>query len=168
MPQSGQRTDYFFDEADCLPEGPLLTILSQIRDGYNERSGDPGSEFPRSLALAKMRNIKDYKTKVSPDENSRGTASPFNIFEESLTLANFTIEEIRILYNQHTQAAGQGFDSQAVAQAWYWSEGQPWLVNALAKEAAVKILKGNYSVSVSGARIDLGCRKSNETPGHPY
>jgi hypothetical protein len=144
----------FFDEADCLSESPLITFLTQIRDGYNDRSGDPGTKFPKSLALAGMRNIKDYKTKVRPDEQSRAIASPFNIIEESLTLANFTIEEIKILYDQHTQATGQVFEPQAADRVWYWSEGQPWLVNALAKEAAAKILKNNYSVSVKGSHID--------------
>ncbi|MDR1407899.1 MAG: ATP-binding protein, partial [Tannerella sp.] len=31
----------FFDEADCLSEGTLITFLRQLRDGYNSRSRIP-------------------------------------------------------------------------------------------------------------------------------
>jgi hypothetical protein len=55
----------FFDEADCLTGPPLLTFLSQIRDGFINRFDSPKSKFPRSLrslALVGMRNIRDYLT----------------------------------------------------------------------------------------------------------
>jgi hypothetical protein len=144
----------FFDEADCLSEDPLITFLSQIRDGYNDRSEDPGSKFPRSLALVGMRNIKDSKTKIRPNEMSRGPASPFNIIKKVLTLANFTGDEIKILYSQHTQATGQVFEPSALERVWYWSEGQPWLVNALADEVITEILNDSHCVPITDALID--------------
>ncbi|WP_433443628.1 hypothetical protein [Nonomuraea sp. CA-141351] len=36
------------------------------------------------------------------------------------------------LYGQHTQAAGQEFAKDAVDRAFELTQGQPWLVNALA------------------------------------
>jgi hypothetical protein len=81
----------FFDEADCLSENTLILFLRQLRMGYNSRSMTP---FVHSLALVGMRNIRDFKAKVRPDSESLGSASPFNIVAESLTLKNFNREEI--------------------------------------------------------------------------
>jgi hypothetical protein len=143
-----------FDEADCLAADPLIPFLRQIRLGYNNRDRSPKSRFPRSLALIGMRDIRDYLAHVRPEEESRGIASPFNIKEESLTLANFTRNEIEALYGQHTQATGQLFEPSAIARAWYWSDGQPWLVNALAKQAAARDLKRDLAVNITGEHID--------------
>ncbi|MDR1455926.1 MAG: ATP-binding protein, partial [Tannerella sp.] len=88
-----------FDEADCLSEGTLISFLRQLRDGHNSR---PGQAFLHSVALVGMRDIRDYKAKIRPDSESLGSASPFNIVTESLTLKNFTKEEITLLYRQHT------------------------------------------------------------------
>jgi hypothetical protein len=54
----------FFDEADCLSEGTLISFLRQLRNGYNNRNTVP---FIHSLALAGMRNICDFKVKIRPD-----------------------------------------------------------------------------------------------------
>jgi len=62
-----------------------------------------------SLALVGMRNIRDYKGKIRKDTETMGFASPFNIVSKALTLKNFTEEEIRALYSQHTEATGQIF-----------------------------------------------------------
>jgi signal recognition particle receptor subunit beta len=145
----------FFDEADCLADSPLITFLTQIRDGYLDRTDEPIRRFPRSLALVGMRNIRDYKTQIRPEEKSMGTASPFNIITESFSLANFTKDEIRTLYGQHTEATGQVFDSSAIDMAWNWSEGQPWLVNALARDVVGRQLKNDFSVAaITGTNLD--------------
>jgi hypothetical protein len=143
----------FFDEADCLQEAPLMPFLSQIRDGYNMRH-KKGNNFPRSMVMAGMRDIRDYLSQVRPDEQSKGIASPFNVKKDALTLSNFTKEQIRDLYGQHTEATGQIFDESSVAQAWYWSEGQPWLVNALAYHVVDKELQNDYSVTIASQHID--------------
>ncbi|MDR1608934.1 MAG: hypothetical protein LBT38_11090 [Deltaproteobacteria bacterium] len=101
-----------------------------------------------------MRDIRDYLTQVRPESASQGLASPFNIKKESLTLANFTRSEIGTLYLQHTEASGQIFEDSAIDKAWYWFEGQPWLVNALAYEAVVNILKNDYSAAVTATVVD--------------
>jgi predicted AAA+ superfamily ATPase len=75
----------FFDEADCLSEGTMISFLRQLRDGYNSRSDIP---FVHSVALVGMRNIRDFKVKIRPDSQSLGSASPFNIVTESLTSLN--------------------------------------------------------------------------------
>jgi hypothetical protein len=144
----------FFDEADCLSVDPLITFLRQIRLGYNTRCGKNRLTFPRSLALSGMRDIRDHLRNIHPDSISSGVASIFNFKTEALTLSNFTRHEINTLYNQHTEACGQIFEPEAVERAYYWSEGQPWLVNALAYEIVVKILKNNYTAPVTKDLMD--------------
>jgi hypothetical protein len=61
--------------------------------------------------------MRDYLVQVRPDEESKGVASPFNIKKESLTLANFTRNEIQTLYGQHTEVAGQKFTDEAIDRA---------------------------------------------------
>ena len=141
----------FFDEADCLSGQTLITFLRQLREGYVNRSSAP---FPRSLALAGMRDIRDYKARVRPDSQTLGSASPFNIIAEAVTLANFTPAEIGRLYQQHAAATGQVFEPGALARAAYWTEGQPWLVNAIARQAIEKDLRKDYARTVTAAHID--------------
>ncbi|MBQ7495944.1 MAG: ATP-binding protein, partial [Bacteroidaceae bacterium] len=66
---------------------------------------------------------------------------------ESLRLGNFTKEEIRALYLQHTHETGQQWDEQCFPMVWEATEGQPWLVNALAHEVTWK-MKENRNRSV--------------------
>jgi hypothetical protein len=140
-----------FDEADCLSGQTLITFLRQLRDGYVNRIRAP---FIHSLALVGMRSIRDYKAEVRPGGTTLGSASPFNIVTKSLTLNNFTRDEIGTLYAQHTADTGEAFSPEAVARAHYWTEGQPWLVNALAREIVMEMPDRDRSAAVSPALID--------------
>jgi molybdopterin-guanine dinucleotide biosynthesis protein len=141
----------FFDEADCLSAGTLISFLRQLRNGYNTRSQIP---FVHSLALVGMRNIRDYKAQIRPESATLGSASPFNIVSEALTLRNFNKEEIRELYLQHTSETGQRFEEEAIEKVWQQTQGQPWLVNAIAREAIVKILRSDYSQIITASYVD--------------
>ena len=140
----------FFDEADCLKEGTLISFLRQLRMGYVNRALAP---FVHSLALVGMRNIRDFKAKIRPDTETLGSASPFNIVTEALTLKNFTKEEIITLYNQHTADTGQLFDADAVDLVFEQTQGQPWLVNAIAREVIVRILQSDYTQPVTASMV---------------
>ena len=118
------------DEIDSLSDLTLISILRQLRDGYQNRPG----EFPQSVALIGLKDVRDYKVKVRDELKTMGTASPFNIKDESLTLRNFTSDEVFELLQQHTQETGQGFTQEALESIFFHSQGQPWLVNALAKQ----------------------------------
>jgi hypothetical protein len=107
--------------------------------------------FVHSIALVGMRNIRDYKARIRPDSDTLGSASPFNIVTESLTLSNFTQEEVAELYAQHTAEQGQIFEPEAVEMVWQKTQGQPWLVNAIAREVTVKLLHSDYSKTVTAA-----------------
>jgi type II secretory pathway predicted ATPase ExeA len=148
---AGKPLVVLFDEADCLSGPTLISFLRQLRDGYVNRDMAP---FPVSLALVGMRNIRDYKAKIRPDSETLGSASPFNIVTEALTLTNFTREEIAALYRQHTVEAGQVFEEAAIDRASYWTCGQPWLVNSLARECVEKLLKNDYAQPVTAELMD--------------
>lgn len=120
----------FLDEIDALRGETLLSVLHQLRSGYRRRPQD----FPSSLALIGLRDVRDYKVSSGDgDREHLGTASPFNIKVRSLTLRNFTAEEVAELYQQHTADTGQRFEPEVLALAFEFTQGQPWLVNALAK-----------------------------------
>jgi ATPase family associated with various cellular activities (AAA) len=126
----------FVDEIDSLQNQTLITVLRQLRDGFPLRP----QGFPQSVALVGMRDVRDYKY-ASGGSERLNTSSPFNIKVRSFTLSNFTLEEVRNLYQQHTEAIGQIFTEDAIALAFHLTQGQPWLVNAIAKEITEYIAK---------------------------
>jgi len=140
-----------FDEVDCLAEGTLISFLRQLREGYNDRSTIP---FVHSLALVGMRNIRDYKAQIRPDSQSLGSASPFNIVTETMTLKNFTKEEITTLYRQHTEDNGQIFEQEAIDLVYEQTQGQPWLVNAIAHEIIVRMMQSDYTQVVKASFVN--------------
>ncbi|MCI0387772.1 MAG: ATP-binding protein [Acidobacteria bacterium] len=120
----------FLDEIDALRDDALLSVLRQLRAGYPDRP----QGFPWSLALIGLRDIRDYKIASGGSDRLR-TTSPFNIKVESLTLRDFTAHEVAALYEQHTVETGQVFMPEALQRAFELTRGQPWLVNALARQA---------------------------------
>ncbi len=119
----------FIDEIDTLQDGALMSVLRQLRSGFPSRP----QGFPHSLALIGLRDVRDYKV-ASGGSPRLNTASPFNIKAESITLRNFTAEEVSELYQQHSTETGQVFTDEAIALAFELTQGQPWLVNALARQ----------------------------------
>ena len=120
----------FFDELDALRGQSLISVLRQLRSGFPDRP----RFFPASVVLCGLRDVRDYKSASGGDPERLGTASPFNVKLESLRLGDFTRDEVRELYAQHTTDTGQPFTEQALALAFELTAGQPWLVNALARE----------------------------------
>jgi hypothetical protein len=138
----------FLDEIDALEDNVLISVLRQLRSGYNRRP----ESFPPSLALVGLRDIQDYKV-MSGGSNRLGTPSPFNIAVRSLTLRNFTADEVRALLRQHTDETGQVFEPAASQLIFDLTQGQPWLVNALAK-LAVEELAPDPARSITGELIE--------------
>lgn len=119
----------FLDEIDALAEEALSSFLRQLRDGTATRP----SAFPWSLALIGMRDVRDYKI-ASGGDDLLGTSSPFNIKTDSLTLRNFTAAEVAELCLQHTAETGQPFEPGTLDRVFELTRGQPWLVNAIARQ----------------------------------
>jgi len=144
----------FFDEADCLSEGTLIIFLRQLRNGFIEREQKP---FPQSISLIGMRNLREYKSRYRTSE-STGSVSPFNIITKSLTLKNFTYENIVALYKQHTDETEQIFETSAIEKVYYYTSGQPWLVNAIARECIVEILKNDFSKTITAEMVEVAVK----------
>ena len=150
--RAGKPFVIFFDEVDCLERDVLVGFLRQLRNG--RISNTEPNTFPVSLALIGLRNIRDYKMFVRPEGQSTGEASPFNVITEAMTIGLFSEADMRELYRQHTDETGQVFEEEALAKAWDYSRGQPWLVNALARWCVEKIHKEDFSKPVTGADMD--------------
>ncbi|WP_088242419.1 ATP-binding protein [Calothrix rhizosoleniae] len=126
----------FIDEIDSLQDQTLISVLRQLRDGFPNRP----ENFPSSVGLVGLRDVRDYKVE-SGGSDRLNTASPFNIKVTSITLRNFNAPEVAQLYQQHTEETGQIFTPSATATAFDLTQGQPWLVNALAKEVVEKMVR---------------------------
>ena len=122
------------DEVDALVGDTLLSVLRQLRAGYDQKP----SKFPQSVVLCGLRDVRDYRLQFDPDRPSPAGGSPFNIKAESLRLGDFDEAQIRALYAQHTEDTGQEFEPAALEAVWEQTQGQPWLVNALARQACFR------------------------------
>ena len=114
------------DEIDSLVGDTLLSVLRQLRAGYEQRP----EGFPQSVVLCGVRDIRDYRIRSSAGEVIAG-GSPFNVAAKSLRMGDFTEAETRTLMAQHTEETGQRFSAAAQEAVWTQTRGQPWLVNAL-------------------------------------
>jgi hypothetical protein len=132
--QSEKPIVLFIDEIDCLVGDTLISVLRQLRSGYDKRP----LSFPKSLCLMGVRDVRDYRIWSEEEQKIVLGGSAFNIKDESLRLNDFTKQEVHDLYMQHTQATGQKFDQEATDYAFEITQGQPWLVNALAYQACFR------------------------------
>ena len=137
------------DEIDSLVGDTLLSVLRQLRAGYEQRP----EGFPQSVVLCGVRDIQDYRIRSHSGEVIAG-GSPFNVVAESLRLGDFSEAETRALLAQHTDATGQAFTPEALEMVWTQTRGQPWLVNALCADACFEREAGrDRSRAITGAGI---------------
>ncbi len=118
------------DEVDALVGDTLISLLRQLRAGYPTRPG----AFPQSLILCGVRDLQDYRIQASSEKSVITGGSAFNIKAESLRLGDFNQREVETLLLEHTAETGQVFTPEALLLVWELTQGQPWLVNALAYE----------------------------------
>ncbi len=138
-----------FDEIDALEGSSLKTVLGQLRAGFYDRP----AAFPSSVILCGMRDVRDYKVASGGGTVRLGSSSPFNVKEASLRLGNFSEADVRELYAQHTDETNQPFSEEALTRAFHLSQGQPWLVNALAREI-VEEMKVPPAEAITAAHVD--------------
>lgn len=133
------------DEIDALLDNVFVAVLRQFRDGYQSRP----KQFPASVVLVGLRDVRDYKAKIRGSQRSWGSGSPFNIKSDSLFLKNFSREEVFELLKQHTKETGQVFPEEAKEEIFRISAGQPWLTNALANQIVCRILGDDFSKPIT-------------------
>ncbi|MEM7496205.1 MAG: ATP-binding protein, partial [Myxococcota bacterium] len=123
------------DEIDSLVGLSLISVLRQLRLGYPKRP----DRFPSSIVLCGLRHLRDYRMELGEEgEYLVKGGSPFNIHSDSLRLGDFSQEDVKILYAQHTQETGQQFADGVCDRVFELTQGQPWLVNALAYDVCFR------------------------------
>ena len=122
------------DEIDSLIGDSLLSVLRQLRSGYEDRP----HAFPHSIVLCGVRNVRDYRIHSASEGKTIAGGSAFNISAAALRLGDFDRAETEALLGQHTAETGQEFEPAAIERVYSQTAGQPWLVNALCNEACFK------------------------------
>jgi len=141
----------FIDEIDALVGDTLISVLRQLRAGYDKRP----AEFPSTIILCGVRDIKDYRIQTSGQDIITG-GSAFNIKAKSLRLGNFSKEDVINLYTQHTTETGQKFEEACFDLVMNYTDGQPWLVNALAYEVTSEIRENrDRSITITPQMLEI-------------
>ena len=149
------------DEVDALIGDTLLAVLRQLRAGHPERP----RRFPQSVILCGVRDVRDYRIRSTAENAIIAGGSAFNIRAESLRLGDFSRAEVESLLAQHTEETGQAFTEEARRDIWELTQGQPWLVNALAYEACWGNKAGrDRSRSITADAIQDGPRAVDPAP----
>ncbi|MEW6221526.1 MAG: AAA family ATPase [Thermodesulfobacteriota bacterium] len=150
MQQGSKPLVLLVDEIDTLVGDTLISVLRQVRAGYPRRP----ALFPSTVVLCGVRDVRDYRIHQGDGEVITG-GSAFNIKAESLRLGDFSRSEVQMVLAQHREETGQVFLPEAVQVIWDLSQGQPWLVNALAYEACFRMEAGrDRSQPIAAALID--------------
>jgi len=131
------------DEIDSLVGNTLLSVLRQLRAGYDKRP----TTFPQSIILCGVRNVRDYRLTTADGKILVTGGSAFNIKAQALRMGDFSRAEMETLLQQHTTETGQPFSEGVFDLIWAFTQGQPWLVNALAYEVCFT-MKPNRDRSV--------------------
>ena len=92
------------DEIDALVGDTLLSVLRQLRSGYDQRP----DAFPHSIILCGVRDVRDYRIHSTAENRLVLGGSAFNIKAKSLRLGDFSEQEVRALLAQHTAATETG------------------------------------------------------------
>ena len=126
------------DEIDALVGDTLISVLRQLRSGYDMRP----DAYPQSVVLCGVRQVRDYRIRSGSSDEPVTGGGVFNVSAASLRLGDFGRAEVEALLGQHTAETGQEFEPAALERLWTQTQGQPWLVNALCSEACFETPQG--------------------------
>ena len=79
------------DEIDTLIGDTLVSVLRQLRAGYDQRPAG----FPHSVVLCGVVDVRDYRIQSSAANALVLGGSVFNVKSKSLRLSDFTEAEVR-------------------------------------------------------------------------
>jgi len=162
---SPQPLILLIDEIDALMSNTLISVLRQLRTGHAKRP----HQFPQSVILCGVRDVRHYRLYSQEDQTFVTGGSVFNFKSEALRLGDFSAEQTRALYEQHTQATGQTFTPEALDRLWHLTQGQPWLVNALGYELcfASKTAR-DWQHPITRERVDAARKILLQGPRKPH
>jgi WD40 repeat protein len=127
----------FVDEIQCIENLPFADqLLASIRAAHNARTTDP--EFSR-LTFVLLGECDPVNLVTEPER------SPFNVTQQIL-LDDFSREQLELfateLNLEHEDA------EQALDRIYYWTRGQPYLSQKLARQVARDVSGGDISAQV--------------------
>lgn len=125
----------FFDGIDSMEGGLLISLLRQVKSGYDKRPG----LFPQSIIFCGIEDLQYKKLKETGDGIVTG-GSIFNIEGKSLRLNNFNKEEVTSLLLQYAKDTGIKIGEAVFNRLWELTRGLPWIVNAIAYEICFEMI----------------------------
>ncbi|PCJ17058.1 MAG: hypothetical protein COB02_14475 [Candidatus Cloacimonadota bacterium] len=137
------------DEIDSLIGDGLLSILRQLRAGYDNRP----NAFPHSVLLNGVRDLRDYRIYSKSEDRWLTGGSCFNIKAKSVRLDNFNIGHVKDLFEQHSKEHNQSFKDGVVDEIFRLTDGQPWLCNALGDMLCFELFKQKPSISLDDLKV---------------
>ncbi|HEX5787385.1 MAG TPA: AAA-like domain-containing protein [Woeseiaceae bacterium] len=127
----------FVDEMQSVEDlGHADQFLASIRSAYNVRATDP--EFAR-LTFVLLGESDPLVLVNEPD------ASPFNV-TQAITLDDFSRTDLGRFRAEFPLAAGEA--EEALDRIWFWTRGQPYLTQKLARAVARSITPGDVPAQV--------------------
>jgi hypothetical protein len=135
----------FIEEADSLSDEMMLLLLRQLRAGFESRP----KAFPHSVAFVGLKDMRNYRIRTCSQQEGRDIGSLFNIKAKSLFLDGFTLSDMENLLGQHEKETGQIFSPEVRAEIFRLTQGQPWLINALANQMVAEILENDYKQEIT-------------------
>jgi hypothetical protein len=104
-----------------------------------------------------MRDLKDYLIN-SKNGMVLNSGSPFNIKQDSVTLANFSKQDVVDLFGQHTAECGRLITDEATELVFEQTGGQPWLVNAI-YDRCLNWLNLSETETITANHIQIACEQ---------
>jgi WD40 repeat protein len=127
----------FVDEIQCIQDVPSADqLLASIRSAHNARTTDP--DFSR-LTFALLGECDPVSLVSEPE------LSPFNVTQQ-VTLDDFSREEIDLFATELSLEPGAA--EAALDRIYYWTRGQPYLTQKMARQVARDDVKQDVSTHV--------------------
>jgi AAA+ ATPase superfamily predicted ATPase len=120
----------FIDEFEDIPQDVLDGFLRTLRGIYLRKQRDESYNILHSVGVIGVRSISQM--------TFARTSSPFNI-HESISISNFTTEQVRELLMQYSSETGEVFSEEVIEFIADKTGGQPYLVNVVAKILTTEI-----------------------------
>ena len=138
------------DEIDTLIGDSLISVLRQLRSGYDLRP----THFPQSVILCGVRDVRDYRIFSAKDQNLHQRRQRLQHQGQVATARGISRKRRCARCWRSTRAeTGQVFEDRATERIWELTLGQPWLVNALAQQVCFEERSGLDRSRAIGATV---------------
>ncbi len=130
---------------------PVVLLLDEVATLSSEVLGTLLRQLQAGLAIEAEGSL--HAIGLAGDFRPFGSSLLLDFPAEPFTPRNFTSAEVAELYSQHTADTGQVFEAAALERAFELTQGQPWLVNALARQC-VEVLAPEPAQTITGEIVD--------------